>query len=87
MTQKFPVHSEYDKDILLEGTCVSIPLTDLTRFVDQDKVSSEGISKNYSFFSLKRKFSKYSKNNSFERNFERNWGIFLKEDLFFRGFL
>ncbi|KPU75371.1 uncharacterized protein Dana_GF22449, isoform B [Drosophila ananassae] len=37
MTQKFPVHSEYDKDILLEGTCVSIPLTDLTRFVDQDK--------------------------------------------------
>ncbi|KAH8246450.1 hypothetical protein KR026_012301 [Drosophila bipectinata] len=38
MTQKFPVHSEYDKDILLEGTCVSIPLTDLTRFLDQDKI-------------------------------------------------
>ncbi|XP_039229145.1 uncharacterized protein LOC6524371 isoform X1 [Drosophila yakuba] len=38
MTQKFPVHSEYDKDILMEGTCVSIPLTELNRFLDQDKV-------------------------------------------------
>ncbi|KAH8408980.1 hypothetical protein KR009_004752 [Drosophila setifemur] len=38
MTQKFPVHSEYDKDILQEGTCVSIPLSELTRFVDQEKV-------------------------------------------------
>jgi len=41
MTQKFPVHSEYDKDILMEGTCVSIPLSELNRFLDQDKVSSE----------------------------------------------
>ncbi|XP_016981161.1 uncharacterized protein LOC108046111 [Drosophila rhopaloa] len=38
MTQKFPVHSEYDKDILMEGTCVSIPLTELNRFLDQEKV-------------------------------------------------
>ncbi|XP_016952121.1 uncharacterized protein LOC108025934 [Drosophila biarmipes] len=38
MTQKFPVHSEYDKDILMEGTCVSIPLSELNRFLDQDKV-------------------------------------------------
>ncbi|KAH8240450.1 hypothetical protein KR038_003334 [Drosophila bunnanda] len=38
MTQKFPVHSEYDKDILMEGTCVSIPLSELNRFMDQDKV-------------------------------------------------
>nr|XP_016942415.1 uncharacterized protein LOC108019168 isoform X1 [Drosophila suzukii] len=37
MTQKFPVHSEYDKDILMEGTCVSIPLSELNRFLDQDK--------------------------------------------------
>jgi len=41
MTQKFPVHSEYDKDILMEGTCVSIPLSELNRFLDQDKVSSK----------------------------------------------
>ncbi|XP_017028651.1 uncharacterized protein [Drosophila kikkawai] len=38
MTQKFPVHSEYDKDILMEGTCVSIPLSELNRFLDQEKV-------------------------------------------------
>ncbi|KAH8368513.1 hypothetical protein KR084_012547 [Drosophila pseudotakahashii] len=38
MTQKFPVHSEYDKDILMEGTCVSIPLAELNRFLDQDRV-------------------------------------------------
>ncbi|XP_017064270.1 uncharacterized protein LOC108103343 [Drosophila eugracilis] len=38
MTQKFPVHSEYDKDILMEGTCVSIPLTELNRFLDSEKV-------------------------------------------------
>ncbi|XP_017054833.1 uncharacterized protein LOC108097199 [Drosophila ficusphila] len=38
MTQKFPVHSEYDKDILMEGTCVSIPLAELSRFLDPDKV-------------------------------------------------
>ncbi|KAH8286994.1 hypothetical protein KR054_000417, partial [Drosophila jambulina] len=38
MTQKFPVHSEYDKDILMEGTCVSIPLSELNRFMDQEKV-------------------------------------------------
>lgn len=39
LTQKFPVHSEYDKDILMEGTCVSIGLSELARFVDDDKVS------------------------------------------------
>lgn len=39
LTQKFPVHSEYDKDILQEGTCVSIGLNELSRFVDDDKVS------------------------------------------------
>ncbi|XP_017870424.1 PREDICTED: uncharacterized protein LOC108618797 [Drosophila arizonae] len=38
LTQKFPVHSEYDKDILLEGTCVSIGLNELSRFVDDDKL-------------------------------------------------
>lgn len=39
LTQKFPVHSEYDKDILMEGTCVSIGFSELSRFVDDDKVS------------------------------------------------
>ncbi|XP_017147797.1 uncharacterized protein LOC108159214 isoform X2 [Drosophila miranda] len=38
MTQKFPVHSEYDRDILMDGTCVSIPLNELSRFVDPEKV-------------------------------------------------
>ncbi|XP_030568049.1 uncharacterized protein LOC115767841 [Drosophila novamexicana] len=38
LTQKFPVHSEYDRDILLEGTCVSIGLTELARFVDDEKL-------------------------------------------------
>ena len=37
-TQKFPVHSEYDKDILAEGTCVSFPLSDLAKFLDEDRV-------------------------------------------------
>ncbi|XP_064556138.1 uncharacterized protein LOC135440736 [Drosophila montana] len=37
LTQKFPVHSEYDRDILLEGTCVSIGLAELARFVDDEK--------------------------------------------------
>ncbi|XP_015041527.2 uncharacterized protein [Drosophila pseudoobscura] len=37
MTQKFPVHSEYDRDILMDGTCVSIPLNELSRFVDPEK--------------------------------------------------
>ncbi|TMW43499.1 hypothetical protein DOY81_011422 [Sarcophaga bullata] len=36
-TQKFPVHSEYDKDILAEGTCVSFPLSDLAKFLDEDR--------------------------------------------------
>ncbi|KAH8411568.1 hypothetical protein KR215_006886 [Drosophila sulfurigaster] len=38
LTQKFPVHSEYDRDILMEGTCVTIGLSELSRFVDDDKV-------------------------------------------------
>ncbi|KAM8718486.1 hypothetical protein ACLKA7_001657 [Drosophila subpalustris] len=38
LTQKFPVHSEYDRDILMEGTCVSIGLNELARFVDDDKL-------------------------------------------------
>lgn len=42
LTQKFPVHSEYDRDILMEGTCVSIALSELSRFVDDDKVSRKG---------------------------------------------
>ncbi|XP_068158887.1 uncharacterized protein [Drosophila tropicalis] len=37
LTQKFPVHSEYDRDILMEGTCVSIGLTELSRFIDPEK--------------------------------------------------
>ncbi|XP_034671215.1 uncharacterized protein LOC117903364 isoform X1 [Drosophila subobscura] len=37
MTQKFPVHSEYDRDILMDGTCVSIPLNELSRFIDTEK--------------------------------------------------
>lgn len=39
ITQKFPVHSEYDKDILAEGTCISFLLTDLAKFLDEDRVS------------------------------------------------
>lgn len=39
ITQKFPVHSEYDQDILAEGTCVSVPLTDLARFITDHKVN------------------------------------------------
>ncbi|XP_075158840.1 uncharacterized protein LOC142232026 isoform X2 [Haematobia irritans] len=38
VTQKFPVHSEYDSDILAEGTCISFPLGDLTKFLDDDKM-------------------------------------------------
>ncbi|XP_030378485.1 uncharacterized protein LOC115627077 isoform X2 [Scaptodrosophila lebanonensis] len=38
LTQKFPVHSEYDRDILMEGTCVSISLAELARFVDEEKL-------------------------------------------------
>lgn len=38
LTQKFPVHSEYDRDILMEGTCVSIGHNELARFVDDDKL-------------------------------------------------
>ncbi|KAH8387588.1 hypothetical protein KR093_008072 [Drosophila rubida] len=38
LTQKFPVHSEYDRDILMEGTCVSIGLNELARFVDDDSL-------------------------------------------------
>ncbi|KAL9885782.1 LOW QUALITY PROTEIN: uncharacterized protein ACN427_012038 [Glossina fuscipes fuscipes] len=36
--QKFPVHSEYDADILAEGTCVSIWLNDLARFINDEKL-------------------------------------------------
>uniref|UniRef100_A0A1A9VD56 RING-type E3 ubiquitin transferase n=1 Tax=Glossina austeni TaxID=7395 RepID=A0A1A9VD56_GLOAU len=36
--QKFPVHSEYDVDILAEGTCVSIWLNDLARFINDEKL-------------------------------------------------
>lgn len=39
ITQKFPVHSEYDKDILAEGTCISFLLSDLAKFLDEDRVS------------------------------------------------
>ncbi|XP_073833168.1 uncharacterized protein isoform X2 [Musca autumnalis] len=38
VTQKFPVHSEYDSDILAEGTCVSFPISDLTKFLDEEKM-------------------------------------------------
>uniref|UniRef100_W8BDB3 RING-type E3 ubiquitin transferase n=1 Tax=Ceratitis capitata TaxID=7213 RepID=W8BDB3_CERCA len=38
ITQKYPVHSEYDKDILAEGTCISMPLTDLAKFIDEDRL-------------------------------------------------
>ncbi|XP_061386693.1 E3 ubiquitin-protein ligase Siah2-like [Musca vetustissima] len=38
VTQKFPVHSEYDADILAEGTCVSFPISDLTKFLDEEKL-------------------------------------------------
>ncbi|XP_055912668.1 uncharacterized protein LOC129946481 isoform X2 [Eupeodes corollae] len=38
ITQRFPVHSEYDKDILLDGTCVCVALTDLSRFMGQEKI-------------------------------------------------
>ncbi|KAH8421126.1 hypothetical protein KR222_006736, partial [Zaprionus bogoriensis] len=38
LTQKFPVHSEYDRDILMEGTCVSIAHSELSRFVDDYKL-------------------------------------------------
>ncbi|XP_055843924.1 uncharacterized protein LOC129910530 isoform X2 [Episyrphus balteatus] len=38
ITQRFPVHSEYDKDILLDGTCVCVALTDLSRFLGQEKI-------------------------------------------------
>ncbi|XP_023295911.2 uncharacterized protein LOC111678724 [Lucilia cuprina] len=38
ITQKFPVHSEYDKDILAEGTCISFLLTDLAKFLDEDRL-------------------------------------------------
>lgn len=36
--QKFPVHSEYDADILAEGTCVSIWLNDLAKFINDEKL-------------------------------------------------
>ncbi|XP_018792364.1 PREDICTED: uncharacterized protein LOC108971039 isoform X1 [Bactrocera latifrons] len=38
ITQKYPVHSEYDKDILAEGTCISMSLTDLAKFIDEDRL-------------------------------------------------
>ncbi|XP_037937099.1 uncharacterized protein LOC119670768 [Teleopsis dalmanni] len=38
ITQKFPVHSEYDSDILAEGTCVSIQLSELAKFIDEEKL-------------------------------------------------
>ncbi|XP_067641459.1 uncharacterized protein [Eurosta solidaginis] len=38
ITQKYPVHSEYDNDILAEGTCISMPLTDLAKFIDEDRL-------------------------------------------------
>ncbi|EDW00282.1 uncharacterized protein LOC6565366 [Drosophila grimshawi] len=38
LTQKFPVHSEYDRDILMDGTCVNISLSELARFVTDDKM-------------------------------------------------
>ncbi|XP_013099299.1 uncharacterized protein LOC106081691 [Stomoxys calcitrans] len=38
VTQKFPVHSEYDSDILAEGTCISFVLSDLTKFLDEEKM-------------------------------------------------
>ncbi|ALC48778.1 CG2681 [Drosophila busckii] len=38
LTQKFPVHSEYDKDILMDGTCVSINVNELARFLDEDRL-------------------------------------------------
>lgn len=37
---RYPCHSEYDKDILQEGTCVSIPINETARFVTNDRVSS-----------------------------------------------
>lgn len=36
---RYPCHSEYDKDILQEGTCVSIPINETARFVTNDRVS------------------------------------------------
>lgn len=37
--QRFPCHKEQDKDILQEGTCVAIPMADITRFlVEPEKI-------------------------------------------------
>ncbi|XP_053948781.1 uncharacterized protein LOC128857177 isoform X2 [Anastrepha ludens] len=38
ITQKYPVHSEYDNDILAEGSCISMQLTDLAKFIDEDRL-------------------------------------------------
>lgn len=38
LIQRFPVHYEDSEDVLDDGKCVKVTLTDVQRFLDQEKV-------------------------------------------------